>query len=144
MVTIIDGTNLILGRLAANVAKRALQGEEIIIVNCDKVIISGRKESVLKKFKQREARTQPFKGPFAKRMPDRIVKFAIRGMLPHEKWSEESRGRKAFSKIKCFIDVPDEYKNQKFETIPEISLNKLKTPYFTYVGEISKLLRQNG
>ncbi|MGB9675353.1 MAG: 50S ribosomal protein L13 [Candidatus Nanoarchaeia archaeon] len=143
-MVILDATNLILGRLAANVAKRALNGEEIIIVNCEKAIISGRPEIVLAKFKQKEARTQPFKGPFAKRMPDRIVKAAIRGMLPHGRWSEGSRGRKALSKVKCFVGVPEEYKNMKFETIPEISIEKLKTPFYVYVGKISELLRQNG
>jgi large subunit ribosomal protein L13 len=143
-MVVIDATNLILGRLAANVAKRALLGEEIVLVNCEKAVISGRPEVVLAKFKQREARTQPYKGPFAKRMPDRIVKWAIRGMLPHGRWSEGSRGRQALSRVKCFIGVPEKYAGQKLETLPEISVDNLKTPYYVYVGEISKLLRQNG
>ena len=144
MAKIIDVTNLVLGRLATRVAKMALMGEEVVLVNCEKAIISGKMPVILEKFKTREKRVQPFKGPFRKRMPDRIVRSVIKGMLPHGRWSEESRGRKAFSKIKCFISVPDEYKAQKIETYPELAADKLKTQFYTTVGEISQLLKQNG
>lgn len=144
MAKIIDATDLILGRLATKVAKMALMGEGVVLVNCEKVIISGKKHVVLAKFQAREKRVQPFKGPFRKRMPDRIVRSAIRGMVPHGRWSEESRGRKALDRVKCFIGVPDEYKTQKIETFAEISVDKLKSPFYSTVGEISQLLRQHG
>ena len=96
----------------------------------------------ISRFKEKEARTTPYKGPFTKRMPDRIVKSTIRGMLPHERWSEESRGRLALNRINCFIGVPDEYKNQKLETIDKISSDKLGTQHFVTVGEISQMLKQ--
>ena len=41
MTTIIDATDLVLGRMANQVAKRLLQGEEIQIVNAEKAIVSG-------------------------------------------------------------------------------------------------------
>jgi len=144
MVKIIDATDLVLGRLAARVAKLALHGEEIVILNCEKAIISGKQHVVLGKFQAREKRVRPFKGPFRKRMPDRIVRHAIKGMLPHGRWSEDSRGRAAYDKIKCFIGVPDDYKNQKIETMPEISSDNLKTSNFVKIGMISELLRQSG
>ena len=139
---IIDATNLILGRLAARAAKMALSGEEIVIVNCENTIISGKKKIILQKFKVREYRTQPFTGPYRKRMPDHIVRSAIRGMLPHGRWSEGSRGRVALGKVKCFIGIPDEYASHKIETYADINLDKLKTQFYTTVGEISQLLRQ--
>ena len=37
---IIDGKNAAMGRLASYVAKEAVKGEEIAIVNCNEVIIS--------------------------------------------------------------------------------------------------------
>ncbi len=144
MVHIIDATNLILGRLAVKVAKMALSGEEVVVVNCENAIISGKKKIVLLKFKTRELRAQPFKGPFRKRMPDRIVRFAIKGMLPHGRWSEESRGRMAFDRITCYLGVPHEYKDKKIETFPEINADSLKTQFYVKVGEISQLLKQNG
>lgn len=139
---IIDASNLILGRLAARVAKSALSGEEIVIVNCENAIISGKKQIILQKFKTREYRTQPFTGPYRKRMPDRIVRSAVRGMLPHGRWYEGTRGRVAFDKIKCFIGIPDEYKTQKIQTFEDINADKLKTQFYVTVGEISQLLRQ--
>lgn len=38
MVTIIDGEGLVLGRLASTVSKRLLDGEEITIVNAEKLL----------------------------------------------------------------------------------------------------------
>ena len=144
MVKVIDATDLVLGRLATNVAKLALSGEDVVVVNCDGAIISGKQHVILRKFQDREKRVRPFKGPFRKRMPDRIVKSAIRGMLPHGRWSEGSRGRIAMEKIKCFIKVPDAYKDQKLETIPAIGADNLKTQNYSTIGKISQLLRQHG
>ena len=45
---IIDGENAVMGRLASYVAKQALQGEEISIVNCNKVLITGNKKFIEK------------------------------------------------------------------------------------------------
>ena len=38
---IINAENLILGRMTTYAAKKALQGEEVDIVNCEKAIITG-------------------------------------------------------------------------------------------------------
>jgi len=51
----IDGSNLIAGRLATYAAKQALLGDSIKIVNAQKVILTGRKEIILKKFQQRRS-----------------------------------------------------------------------------------------
>ena len=48
-----DGKGLVLGRLAAAVAKDALLGEEIKVINCEKVIVSERKRVVFKENKER-------------------------------------------------------------------------------------------
>ena len=40
---IIDGNNLILGRLGSFVAKKALLGKKIDIINCKNIIITGKK-----------------------------------------------------------------------------------------------------
>ena len=41
---IIDGKGAILGRLASYAAKQALKGEEIVVLNCEEVIITGNKK----------------------------------------------------------------------------------------------------
>ena len=41
---IINGEDQILGRLASIVSKKLLEGENIVIVNAEKIVISGSKE----------------------------------------------------------------------------------------------------
>ena len=53
---IIDGTGAILGRLASYVAKEALKGEKIIILNCEEILISGNKKSIKKDFHEKRSR----------------------------------------------------------------------------------------
>ena len=131
---IIDGSNLVLGRLATYVAKRALEGEPITVLNCEKIIITGTKYSVLKKFKTRLDIGHPYHSPHYPKMPDRIVKRAIRGMLPHK----QERGRRAFKKIKCYIGIPDNFKTSKLEKIPVTDVTKLKTLNFLTINDLSK------
>jgi len=44
---VVDGTNLIAGRLASNVAKLLRKGNRVSIINCDKIMISGKKSSII-------------------------------------------------------------------------------------------------
>ena len=50
---IIDASNLIAGRIATVVAKKALLGETIDIVNSEKAIVTGSKTQVFARFKQK-------------------------------------------------------------------------------------------
>ena len=43
MKLIIDGQGARLGRLASYVAKQSLKGDEVVVLNCEEVIISGNK-----------------------------------------------------------------------------------------------------
>ena len=133
MTTIIDATNCIIGRLGTNVAKRLLKGEEIIIVNSEKAIIAGKKRKIKEAYKQKREIGTYRKGPFFPRMPDKILKRTIRGMLPYQTPS----GRKAFKRLRCYIDIPDEFKDKKLEKIEEA----LKKPvdYIT-IEELSRSL----
>ena len=49
---IINGENLILGRLATYVVKKALEGESITILNCDKVVITGPRKYLIERFER--------------------------------------------------------------------------------------------
>lgn len=131
---IIDGTNLILGRLAAYAAKRALEGESVIIVNSEKVVITGNKRLLIEEFIQKQHMGHAYNGPFYPRMPDRIMKRTIRGMLPYK----QERGMKAFKRIKCFMGIPEAYSKQKIETIARADYSKLKTSKFITINDLSK------
>lgn len=108
---IIDGKNATLGRLASYVAKEALKGEEIAIVNCEQIIITGNKESIKKELEAKRRRVgSTQKGPKVSRTSEKIVKTAIRGMLPNYRLG---RGKIAFKKIKCYARVPKEFEEGK-------------------------------
>ncbi|VVB82221.1 50S ribosomal protein L13 [uncultured archaeon] len=108
---IIDGKNAVLGRLASYVAKEALKGEDIVIVDCEKVIITGNKENIQKEFEATRNRVGSTQGgPKVSRMSEKIVKKTIRGMLPNYR---HGRGRVAFKRIKCYVGIPKEFESAK-------------------------------
>lgn len=128
---IIDGKNAILGRLASYAAKQALQGEEIVIVNAEQVIITGNRKDIKEKFlasKKRVGSGQ--QGPKISENSEKIVKRAIRGMLPTHR---HGRGKEAFKRIKCFTGVPKEFEEKK-----KISAGKEKKTKFVEVRNILK------
>lgn len=107
-MTVIDASNAVLGRLASNIAKRLLNGEQIDVVNAEKAIVTGNEENVHLKYKTRfglHPKGNPRYGPKFSRMPHMIVKIAIRGMLP---W-KLAKGKIAFKKLKVHIGVPVEF-----------------------------------
>ncbi len=133
---IIDATDAIIGRMAAYAAKKALNGEKIDIVNCENAVMTGNKEQILSKFKQRRERGVPLKGPYYPKLPDRIVRRTVRGMLPYDK----DRGRKAFKRVMCYIGVPDNLKDKKLEKVKGADISKTPSLKYTYLKDISKFL----
>jgi len=108
---IIDGEGAIMGRLASYVAKQALSGNEIVILNSEKVLVSGNKADIIAKYKQlRTLGSTAQKGPFYHRKSYMILKRSIRGMLPSHR---EGIGRTAFKNIKCYDNFPEEFKKEK-------------------------------
>lgn len=131
---VIDAKGCILGRLATEVAKKALSGENIIIVNSKFAVISGKKKSIFKKYLERRQRGTPQHGPFFPSRPEMIVRRAIRGMISYK----TERGKEAFKRIKVFSGVPDEYKNMELKNVGR-QIDKLKCD-FVFVHELSKFL----
>ena len=131
--TVIDASGLILGRMASIVAKRLLLGESIVIVNAEKATISGRRLSRVREAKAFLEVGHPGKGPFHPRRPDQIVRRTVKGMLPHRL----PKGQVAFKRLRVFLGVPSEFKDVRFQTIPEACVDKLKCPYVT-IGEFAK------
>jgi len=127
---VIDGKNAILGRLASFAAKTALRGEEIIIVNCNKIIISGSEQNIKQKWNEKKEKigsTQ--KGPKHSVLCEKLVKRSIRNMLPNHR---SGRGKEALKKIKCYKDLPEKLKDTKRIEMPSIKNKSIS------VGEISK------
>jgi large subunit ribosomal protein L13 len=129
---IINAEGAVLGRLASLVAQRLLHGEDITIINAEKSIITGSKDHILGKFEARRHRRNPRKGPHQPRMPDRIFRRAVRGMLPYQ----YPRGRVAYKLLHVYIGVPTGVDDKRAETYPA----KLGTDRFMVLGEIAHLL----
>ncbi|MDH7516896.1 MAG: 50S ribosomal protein L13 [Candidatus Thermoplasmatota archaeon] len=136
MVTIIDANGATLGRLSTSVAKRLLNGEEIVVVNSEKAVVSGKKTSLKEIYTHKRELGTYRKGPFYPRMPDKIVKRTIRGMIPYQ----TPKGRLAFKRLKCYVGVPKEFEGKKFEVIE--TAKKQLVDYMT-VDEISRSLGAN-
>jgi large subunit ribosomal protein L13 len=132
-VALINAEGLILGRMASKVAKKLLNGEEVIIVNAEKIVLSGKKRSKVAEAKEFLEVGAPMRGPFHSRRPDRIVRKTVRGMLPFR----QPKGKSAYKKLKVFMGVPEDLKDQKMDTLTEAQAAKLKGPYFT-LAELAK------
>ncbi len=129
---VVDAKDSILGRVSSFVAKQALKGEDVSVVNCNQIIISGSKKNIQKEFEEKRARFgSSQKGPIHNKAScEKIVKRAIRGMLPDHR---EGRGRVAFKKIKCYNEVPKE-----FEESEKVIVANKKTPKFSYLKEFTR------
>lgn len=105
---VIDASDAVLGRLASYTAKKLLNGERIVIINAEKAVISGNSKDIYAKYKKRldiTNRGNPRKALKFPRVPDRIVRRSIRGMLNYR----TERGTNAYKRLKVFMGVPAGY-----------------------------------
>ncbi len=141
-IVVIDGEGHIAGRLASIVAKRLLRGERIVVVNAEKIIITGKKKRVLEKFLKRITEWRTYynpekRGPKYPKTPDRIFKRMVRGMLPHKK----PKGREALKRLKVFVGIPDEYRDAEKIKVRDALFTNEYIPYVT-LGQIYKEIAQ--
>lgn len=128
---IIDGKNAVLGRIASYSAKEALKGEKVVILNCDRIIITGNKSSIKENFEAKKRRVgSAQKGPKHSRNVEMVVKRTIRGML------NRGRGMEAYKKIKCYSGIPEEFRDS--EKVRDIVFKPKLTNKFVFVNEIIK------
>jgi len=129
---VVDARDCIVGRIASNVAQRALDGERIAVVNAEDAVITGREEDVVDTYRTR-ANLSSDRGPKYPTRPDGILKRSVRGMLPHKK----TRGREAFSNVRIYLGNPYE---EDGEVIEGTSLDRLSTIKFVQLGDLSEQL----
>lgn len=142
---IVDAEGIVLGRLSSLVAKKALLGESIVVVNAEKALISGKKEDIVaRNLRKLEIKNKGnyTDGPFHQKRADRFVRASIRGMLPNKK----SRGSSAFDNIMVYVGVPkDEILKRHGVDVSKEKIVKLKDlsrqvdSYLT-VGELCKAI----
>ena len=138
---VIDGTDHIAGRLSSNVAKLLLQGNRVTVINSEKIMISGRRNSIkgeYDKFLEISSILHPKHGPFHPRRPDTIMSRMVRGMLPRKKPS----GIEALKRLRVYIGVPNDVKPLGSIQIEKSKIRKSSSMYTT-VGELGKKVGWN-
>ena len=136
MVTVIDGKGLIYGRLASEVATMILDGQEVVVLNAEQIIITGERSEVLAEFKHKVdvGEVTKRKGPFYPRRADLLFKRCVRGMIP---WTSTS-GRDAYRRLHVFVGTPKQFQESEMER-PEGAVKKIGG-YYTTLGTVSKFL----
>ena len=121
------------GRLGTFVSKELLKGNEVVVVNSEKALISGGKTSVVDKVRvMRQKGGNSLRGPRITKVPERVLKRIIRGMLP---WGKP-RGREVYKKLRCYAgnDLTEE-ENKQVRKLD----HKLPIKYVT-IEQIVKLI----
>ena len=134
--TVIDGKDLVLGRLGSNIAKRLLMGESIKLVNCNEVVLLGKKKYLVERYKNKLSNKVIKQGPYYSRAPADMVKRAFRNMLPYK----NQRGVEAMKRLKCYNSVPSILLNAKKETVETAKLDHDSVFYYTKFEDLCKVL----
>lgn len=113
---LIDGKDKVIGRVGSQVAKLLLNEHSVVIINSEKMIMTGHESQLIAKYKQLielKDKANPEHSPYWPRRPDMFVKRIIRGMLPYKKPS----GKAAFKRLKTYIGVPEGIKTPKLHNV---------------------------
>ncbi|XP_051172218.1 60S ribosomal protein L13a isoform X2 [Leptopilina boulardi] len=114
---LIDGRGHLLGRLAAIIAKKTLEGNRIIVVRSEQLNISGnffRNKLKFMSFLRKRCNVNPARGPFHFRAPSKILWKTVRGMVPHK----TQRGKDALRRLKVYEGCPPPYDRRKRVVVP--------------------------
>ena len=121
---IIDGSDKVLGRVGSQVAKHLLNGKSVVLLNAEKISISGDRKVLFEKYKQLlelKDKANPEHSPYWSRRPDLFVKRSIRGMLPYKK----PKGKAAYKLLKVYIGTPEEFKSADVSKVESKSPKEL-------------------
>ncbi|TQQ79960.1 50S ribosomal protein L13 [Halonotius terrestris] len=132
---VVDARDCILGRVASEVAQKALDGQRVAVVNAENAVITGNPESTMETYRKR-ANLGSDSGPYYPKRPDRMFKRSIRGMLPYK----ETHGREAFENVRVYVGNPYD---EDGEVLEGTSLDRLSNIKFISLGEISEKLGAN-
>lgn len=137
-VVVIDGKDHLLGRLASVVAKQLLSGQNIVVLRCEALNISGTfKRNKLKfhAYLRKRCVVNPKRGAFHFRSPSKIFYKAVRGMVPRK----TVRGEQALGRLKVFEGVPRNFEKVKRMVVPcALRALRLRPGYkYTVVGKLA-------
>jgi len=135
---VVDARDCIMGRVASQVAERALEGEAVAVVNAEQTVITGDEEDIFETYKKRTD-VGSDRGPAYPKRPDGIFKRAIRGMVPYKK----PRGREAFENVRVYVGNPYEADDIEATVLEDTSLDRLSNIRFVQLGDLAQRLGAN-
>lgn len=133
-MAIVDASGQVLGRLCSLLAKRLLDGDDVVVVNAEKAIITGSRDSILLEYREKRAIGSQRKGPYFPKGAERIFRRTLRGMLPYQR----RRGREALKRFRAYVGTPSEMVAAEVTKV-EAGPSDVTTTYIT-LEELSKLL----
>lgn len=135
---VVDGENQILGRLASEVSKLLLEGNRVIVINAERILLTGNRKSNLNHYLSKlkiSSRTNPIYGPYHARRPENIVTKTVRGMLPMRK----SKGAIAFDRLRVFVGTPTEFEKASKTTFLKAKATK-PFSFYIKIEEVAEVL----
>ncbi|MBI5223688.1 50S ribosomal protein L13 [Candidatus Micrarchaeota archaeon] len=102
---VIDGSNVVFGRLATQIAKKLMSGHEVHLINAEHLVIKGNPTQIFERYLVKRGlknKGTPERSPVWSKVPHLLVKRMISGMLPHE----NSRGRSALKLLIVYTGNP--------------------------------------
>jgi large subunit ribosomal protein L13 len=141
---LIDAENSVLGRLATHVAKLAMLGFKVHVINVEKAVVSGDKKTIVDSYKlllEVKTHKNPYRHAIHRpRHPINIFKKSVKLMLP-----KHCRSRfKILKNVKAYIGVPQEFKDKPIIKILDCDASYLKRRKIVPVSVIAKELGWKG
>jgi large subunit ribosomal protein L13 len=136
---VVDATDHIAGRLSSQVAKLLLKGNRVSLVNCEKIMISGTRENIIKEYREFleiNSIINPKHGPVHYRRPDTMITKMIRGMLPY---GRKPSGIEAHKRLRAYIGSPKELKSLEKVQFEKAKIKKSASNYTT-MGELGRVI----
>jgi large subunit ribosomal protein L13 len=141
-VLYIDATGHIAGRLCSRVASEILRGKRIVVLNAEKAVLSGKRDTVIAEWKQRlelGSKVNPIYGPLHPRRPDNIMWRMVRGMVPKTK----PKGTLGLKRLRVYIGVPEKYSGVTLAKYDDAMATR-PLPMYTTILELSHNIGWNG
>jgi large subunit ribosomal protein L13 len=124
---IYNASGQILGRISTRIAKDLMKGEKVIVVNCEKSVISGNPKHTITHYLERRWRGDPHHGPFFPRTPQGIFKRTVKGMLSGHK----PRGRDIISNLRTYVGIPEDFDIKSSIQLKDADVNRLRCKHIT-------------
>ena len=138
----IDATGHVAGRLCSIVASEVIRGKKVVVLNADKAVLSGKRDTIIEAWKQRlelGSKVNPMYGPLHPRRPDNILWRMVRGMVPKEK----AKGTMGLKRLRVYMGVPEKYSGVTMSKL-DAAMATRPLPMYTTIAELSHNIGWNG